>query len=65
MKIVISASNLNPDCPWQVRLDQHVVGFRSEAQARAFVAVLETRLNAPHTLKPVPWTAGVESTSRH
>ncbi|MHC8365062.1 hypothetical protein ACYZT9_04025 [Pseudomonas sp. ZT5P21] len=33
---------------WQVRLDQHVVTFRSEAEARAFTRVLEARLHAPH-----------------
>ncbi|MGA8137237.1 MULTISPECIES: hypothetical protein [Pseudomonas] len=33
---------------WQVRLDQHVVTFRSEAEARAFVATLQSRLLAPH-----------------
>lgn len=44
MKIIVSASSRNPACPWQVQLDQHVVSFRSEAEARAFVATLETRL---------------------
>ena len=41
MKIIVSASSRNPACPWQVQLDQHVVSFRSEAEARAFVATLE------------------------
>nr|NLU59351.1 hypothetical protein [Pseudomonas sp. BIGb0427] len=40
-----------PGCPWQVQLDQHVVSFRSEAEARAFVNTLQTRLQAPHPLK--------------
>jgi len=35
---------------WQVRLDQHAVTFRSEAEARQFVATLEARLQAPHKL---------------
>ncbi|MCK9796411.1 hypothetical protein M1B34_01260 [Pseudomonas sp. MAFF 302030] len=35
---------------WQVRLDQHVVTFRSEAEARAFANTLENRLQAPHRL---------------
>jgi hypothetical protein len=35
---------------WQVRFASHSVTFRSEAQARQFVATLETRLQAPH-----PW----------
>ncbi|MEX5343979.1 hypothetical protein [Pseudomonas sp. I2] len=65
MKIVVSASNRNPNCPWQVRLDQHVVSFRSEAQARAFVATLESRLQAPHPLTPDAWPASAESASRH
>lgn len=37
---------------WQVQLDQHGVSFRSEAEARNFVNVLEGRLKAPH---PLPW----------
>ncbi|MGE8407671.1 MAG: hypothetical protein ACN6QH_11600 [Pseudomonas sp.] len=51
MKIVLNASGRKPGCPWEVRLDQHVVGFRSEAEARAFVSTLQTRLQAPHPLK--------------
>jgi hypothetical protein len=35
---------------WQVRMDQHVVSFRTEADARAFVNTLEARLQAPHRL---------------
>ena len=65
MKIVVSASSRNPDCPWQVRLDQHVVSFRSEAEARAFVATLETRLRAPHPLMLDAWPATAGSTARH
>ncbi|TFF38964.1 hypothetical protein [Pseudomonas sp. RIT623] len=65
MKIVVSASNRNPACPWQVQLDQHVVSFRNEAEARAFVALLETRLNAPHALTPSAWPASAGSTLRH
>jgi len=53
MKIVVSASNRNPQCPWQVQLDQHVVSFRSEAEARKFVATLQRRLRAPHALRQV------------
>ena len=33
---------------WQVRLDQHAVTFRSEAEALAFTKTLEARLHAPH-----------------
>ncbi|MCV9920018.1 hypothetical protein OIU19_14585 [Pseudomonas sp. BT-42-2] len=65
MKIVVSASNRQPNCPWQVRLDQHVVSFRSEAEARAFVATLEARLQAPHSFTPDVWPASAESSSRH
>lgn len=39
---------------WQVCMDQHGVSFRSEAEAREFVRVLQTRLKAPH---PLPWRA--------
>ncbi|MVW74705.1 hypothetical protein [Pseudomonas xionganensis] len=35
---------------WQVRLDQHCVSFRSEAEARQFLATLQARLQAPHAL---------------
>ncbi|MBV4477934.1 hypothetical protein N8H74_06790 [Pseudomonas sp. B2M1-30] len=35
---------------WQVRLDQHAVTFRSEAEARAFTRTLEARLYAPHQI---------------
>jgi hypothetical protein len=35
---------------WQVRLDQHAVTFRSEAEARAFTRLLEARIHAPHQL---------------
>lgn len=35
---------------WQVRLDQHTVTFRSEAEARAFTRTLEARLLAPHQI---------------
>lgn len=65
MKIVVSASNRNPNCPWQVRLDKHVVSFRSEAEARLFVATLESRLQAPHPLKQDVWPANAGSTARH
>ncbi|MHC6227564.1 hypothetical protein ACYU03_22825 [Pseudomonas sp. X10] len=51
MKIVVSASSPNPKSSWQVQLDQHVVSFRSEAEARRFVATLQSRLQAPHPLK--------------
>ncbi|MBH3427497.1 hypothetical protein [Pseudomonas alkylphenolica] len=51
MIIQVSASSQKPGCPWQVRLDQHVVSFRSEAEARTFVNTLQTRLQAPHPLK--------------
>ena len=42
---------------WQVSLDQHGVSFRSEAEARDFVRVLQARLRAPH---PLPWRADPE-----
>ena len=33
---------------WQVRFASHSVTFHSEAEARQFVATLQTRLQAPH-----------------
>jgi hypothetical protein len=33
---------------WQVRLDQHAVTFRSEAEALAFTRTLEARICAPY-----------------
>jgi len=50
MKVVLDATGKKPDRPWEVRLDQHVVSFRSEAEARAFLNTLEARLQAPHPL---------------
>ncbi len=32
---------------WQVRLDQHVVTFRTEAEAQAFASTLQARILAP------------------
>ncbi|WP_159973600.1 hypothetical protein [Pseudomonas sp. 8Z] len=52
MKIVIEQGNKGGECRWQVKLDQHCVSFRSETDAQAFVATLQTRLQAPHSL---PW----------
>ncbi|MDY7563245.1 hypothetical protein QN382_22110 [Pseudomonas sp. 10B1] len=50
MKVLMSESARSLEGnQWQVRLDQHVVSFRSEAEARAFVRTLESRLQAPHT----------------
>jgi hypothetical protein len=42
-----------------------VVSFRSEAEARLFVATLESRLQAPHPLMRDAWPASAESASRH
>ena len=49
MNLVIQPLNQPQGC-WQVRLDQHRVTFRSEAEARAFTTTLETRIHAPHYL---------------
>ncbi|MBS7664013.1 hypothetical protein I0D00_18980 [Pseudomonas lalucatii] len=41
----------NPQGPcWQVSFGNNRVSFRSEAEARQFVATLEARLRAPHPL---------------
>lgn len=50
MKVVIQPMNKSASRCWQVRLDQHSVTFHSEAEARQFVATLEARLQAPHSL---------------
>ncbi len=39
---------------WEVRMDRNKVTFRSEAEARAFVELLESRLSAPHHLPNIP-----------
>lgn len=50
MNVLLSESKQARGSRWQVRMDQHVVSFRSEAEARAFIATLEARLQAPHGL---------------
>jgi len=50
MQILVRTLSTPQGPLWQVRMDQHAVSFRSEAQAREFVATLETRLKAPHPL---------------
>lgn len=52
MNILIQPLNKAGQTHWQVRLDQHSVSFSSESEARRFVATLEARLRAPHSL---PW----------
>ena len=54
VKILVRQTTTPQGSGWQVCLDQHAVSFRSEAEARQFVSVLETRLTAPH---PLPDTA--------
>jgi hypothetical protein len=50
MNILIRPLTMARGNCWQVRMDQHVVSFRSETEARQFVATLEARLRAPHFL---------------
>ncbi|WP_077525461.1 hypothetical protein [Metapseudomonas resinovorans] len=50
MKILVRPTATQQGSGWQVCLDQHAVSFRSEAEARRFVSVLEERLKAPHVL---------------
>jgi hypothetical protein len=50
MNILIRPVTTSRDTSWQVRMDQHAVSFRSEAEAQAFVATLQARLQAPHVL---------------
>ncbi len=49
MKIRIEPPSSRQD-RWQVSVDNIRVGFRSEIEARQFVATLERRLQAPHRL---------------
>ena len=48
MKILIKELAKTRTPQWQVRIDQHAVTFRSEAEARAFVDTLQARIQAPH-----------------
>jgi nucleosome binding factor SPN SPT16 subunit len=50
MNILVRPSANRKDQPWEVCLDQQAVRFRSELEARSFVATLEARLKAPHQL---------------
>jgi len=50
VKILVRPTTTPKGSSWQVCLDQHAVSFRSEAEARRFVTVLEERLKAPHVL---------------
>lgn len=52
MKILIQPRSRKDGGSWQVQLDQHCVSFRSETEAKQFVATLRARLQAPHEL---PW----------
>lgn len=54
MKILIQPLDRSGERLWQVQLDQHCVSFRSEEQARTFVATLQARLGAPHNLPGWP-----------
>ncbi|AZC22409.1 MULTISPECIES: hypothetical protein [Pseudomonas] len=56
MKILIKELATPQGSQWQVRLDQHAVAFRSEAEARAFAQTLQARLQAPHSI-PQPQRA--------
>lgn len=50
MDIKIRASQSPLGTRWQVSLGKHQVHFRSEEEARQFVATLEARVQAPHPL---------------
>lgn len=58
MKVLVTEVALPKGMRWQVRMDQHVVSFRSEAEAQAFVATLQARLSAPHRLPASQQAAG-------
>jgi len=46
---ILPLNKLEGPC-WQVSFASHRVSFRSEAEARQFVATLQARLQAPHRL---------------
>ena len=48
MKILIKALAKSP---WEGRLDQRTITFRSEAEARAFAETLQARIQAPHNFR--------------
>jgi hypothetical protein len=50
MKVLIQPLQKADRQQWQVSFDSHFVTFRSESEARQFVATLEARLRAPHPL---------------
>ncbi|WP_439859759.1 hypothetical protein [Pseudomonas sp. MBLB4136] len=52
MNIHIQSLRTAEGLRWQVSFAKHSVSFRSEAEARLFVATLEARLRAPHPLPP-------------
>ncbi|WP_177431243.1 MULTISPECIES: hypothetical protein [unclassified Pseudomonas] len=58
MKILIKELAHPQGSQWQVRLDQHAVTFRSEAEARAFTQTLQARLQAPHQIPLVQRAVG-------
>lgn len=57
MKILLNELANPTGHQWQVHLDQHVVTFRSEGEAKAFIATLQARLQAPHTITRSPQRA--------
>ncbi|MBO3276806.1 hypothetical protein [Pseudomonas schmalbachii] len=50
MIIAVRPVDSSKGAQWQVCLDQQAITFRSEQEARHFVATLEARLQAPHEL---------------
>lgn len=50
MDIQIRGSQSPLGTCWQVCLGKHQVNFRSEEEARQFVATLQARVRAPHPL---------------
>ncbi len=50
MKIVVRPLRKSSTSAWQVCLDKQAITFLSEADARSYVATLEARIAAPHSL---------------
>ncbi|MEH3022188.1 MAG: hypothetical protein PGN19_05535 [Pseudomonas oryzihabitans] len=50
MKIVVRPLRKSTTSAWQVCLDRQAITFLSEADARSYVATLEARIAAPHSL---------------
>lgn len=59
----VEVEEVDGEAGWVVRLDAcMIVNFRSQAEAEAFAARLQARLDAPHVLPP-SWSEGLTERS--